>query len=185
MSKNRISVSLDNETAVLESLVLVSKIGARAQNAALKDAARKARSLATKAVTSRVGVPQKVLRKRIQVFVKRPKTPTIVSGRLWGGIARPPTAAAHPKVLAVLRRQHPGGSLIRRPRYGFRPAWMTETPAGLREQRLVFDRADVGAELERGVRESMVTAYPKRLRAQFSRLVKQEIVGRPKRRRRK
>ena len=182
---DRVGVEIENGTAVLESLALVSKVGAKAQQAAMKDAGRKARSLATKAVTGRLSIPQKVLRKRIQAFSQRTRKPIIASGRLWAGIARPPTAAAHPKVLAQLRVQHPDGQLIRRPRWGYRQAWMTRTERGLREERLIFDRAEVATELEKGVKIAMTDVYPKRLRAQFQRMVKQQIVGRPSRRRRR
>jgi len=102
-----IDIRVRGQRQVIEAMTAVNRDADRAQQTALRAAMRSARTATKKEAAARLGVPQKIFRRRIATYVRRPKRIGERRGVLWGGLRREPRAVEHPAVARAILVQKP------------------------------------------------------------------------------
>lgn len=120
----RVHVELKGLDSAIERLAAAGDRDAGfAMKTAVRAGARKARSLAAKGIAVRLGVPMKVLKRRVQAFVVKGRGGGIGKGfstssahasvRLWMGLKSPPDGREHKRVQNWLLAHHARAKVAR------------------------------------------------------------------------
>ena len=159
----RLSAKLIGQRRAIELFAGTDRDAARAMQTALRDAARKARSVSAKSLAARSGAPMKVFRKRLQAFQVKPRK-AVRFARLWLGTTSPPGGADHKKVQRYLLKRNPGARLTARGDV------VTGRGPGLTFHRLTLDGAETI--MSSAATDAMTNVYVPKLIRDFERRMK-------------